>query len=71
MVRIEEFMVDNEIDDFYKDSNRFKGYKLIVDFDQIDLNFIPKGFNVGAPKMKQKQRSSIYVKPKDDKESLF
>ena len=71
MVRIDELMINNEIDDFYKDRDRFKGHKLLINFKEINLNFKPAKFNTGKPKMKKKQKASIYIKPNHNKGSLF
>jgi len=71
MVHIDELMIDNELDDFYRDRDRFKGYKLLIDFEQIELKFTPHDFNVGKPKMKKKQKAAKYIKPSGGKGSLF
>lgn len=71
MVHIEELMVDKELDDFYRDRDRFKGHKLLIDFKPIDVSFNPQSFEPGRPKMKKKQRTSTYIKPSGNKGSLF
>ena len=71
MVHIDELMIDDELDDFYRDRDRFKGHKLLIDFEQIELKFTPKDFSAGKPKMKKKQTAAKYIKPSRDKGSLF
>lgn len=71
MVHIDELMIEEELDDFYRDRDRFKGYKLLIDFEQIKLKFTLNDFTVGKPKMKKKQMAAKYIKPRRDKGSLF
>lgn len=71
MVHIDEIMVDNELDDFYRDRDRFKGYKLLIDFKPIDITFESSNIKMSAPKYKKKQKASKYIKPSRDKGSLF
>ena len=39
MVHLEEItnMVDNNLEDFYNDRDRFKGFKLLVDFNEAEI----------------------------------
>lgn len=37
MVRIEDFKVEEHLDDFYRDGARFKNMKLLIDFNQVNL----------------------------------
>ena len=71
MVHIDEIMVDEELDDFYRDRDRFKGHKLLIDFKQIDLDFEASEIKMSKPKYKKKQRASKYIKPNNTKGSLF
>lgn len=74
MVLIEDInnRVDDNLDDFYKDKERFRNLKLLVDFTPIDIEAKDSSFNPGKPKFKKKQRTSIYIKPKSgDNKSLF
>jgi hypothetical protein len=74
MVRIEEAMIDKELDDFYRDLNRFKGHKLLVNFKQSEIDLDQDNINdfkISKPKYKKKQKASTYIKPSRDKNSLF
>jgi hypothetical protein len=71
MVHIDEIMIDNELDDFYRDRDRFKGHKLLIDFKQIDISFESSEIKMSTPKYKKKQKASKYIKPSRDKGSLF
>lgn len=74
MVRIEEAMIDKELDDFYRDLNRFKGHKLLIKFKQSEIDLDQDNtndFKVSKPKYKKKQKISKYIKPSRDKNSLF
>jgi hypothetical protein len=71
MVRLNEFMVDDNLEDFYKDKDRFKNLKMLIDFKQIELNAESPDFDPGQPKYKKKQKFSTYIKPKKDGKSLF
>lgn len=71
MVHIDELMIDKDLEDFYKDRDRFKGHKLLVDFKPIDITFSENEMEMGKPKYKKKQRASVYVKPSTGKDSLF
>ena len=69
MVRIEE-MEDN-LEDFFKDSDRFKGNKLLVGFDVEEFNVESKDFVVEEPKLKKGQKAAKFVRSNPNKKSLF
>jgi hypothetical protein len=71
MVRIEELTVEDNLEDFYKDKDRFKNLKLLIDFKPIELDVDNPTFDPGQPKYKKKQKISTYVKPKKDGKTLF
>lgn len=74
MVLIEEInsRVEDNLDDFYKDKDRFRNLKLLIDFRPIDIEAKSATFNPGKPKFKKKQRISTYIKPKTGgNKSLF
>ena len=71
MVRIDELMIDKDLEDFYEDRDRFKGHKLLVDFKPIDIKFQTNEIEMGKPKMKKKQKAAVYIKPNSNKDSLF
>jgi uncharacterized protein (DUF169 family) len=69
MVRIEE-MEDN-LEDFFKDSERFKGNKLLMGFDVEEFNVESKDFVVEEPKLKKGQKAAKFVRSNPNKKSLF
>jgi hypothetical protein len=74
MVLIEEInsKVEDNLDDFYKDKERFRNLKLLIDFKPIDLEAESATFNPGKPKFKKKQKTSVFIKPKTGgNKSLF
>ena len=74
MVLIEDInnKVDDNLDDFYRDKERFRNLKLLIDFKPIEIEAKDRSFNPGKPKFKKKQRTSVYIKPKSsDNTSLF
>ena len=70
MVLIETIVEDN-LEDFYKDKERFKNYKLLIDFEPIEHKPKSSSFDPGQPKFKKKQKTSVYIKPKPGDKSLF
>lgn len=73
MVRIEDLtvMVEKDLDDFYNDRDRFKGLKMLVDFDSIDLEANAPEMKMGKPKFKKREIISKHIKPNPNKKSLF
>jgi hypothetical protein len=73
MVLVEDitYMVEDNLDDFYKDRDRFKHLKLLIDFAPIQHEAKKGSFNPGKPKFKKKQKTSIYIKPNNNNSSLF
>lgn len=69
MVCIEE-MEDN-LEDFFKDSDRFKGNKLLMGFDVEEFNVESKDFVVEKPKLKKGQKAAKFVRSNPNKKSLF
>lgn len=64
-------MVEEDLDGFYKDRDRFKGMKAFVDFDASDYQIELPDTETIKPKFKKKQKASKFVKPKGDRKSLF
>lgn len=71
MVYIDEIMIEDTLDNFYQDRDRFKGHRLLIDFKSIDIIFESSKINISMPKYKKKQKVSTYIKPSKDKNSLF
>ena len=69
MVRIEE--MEDKLEDFFKDSERFKGNKLLVDFEVEEFNVESGNFVVEKPKLKKGQKAAKFVKNNPNKKSLF
>ncbi len=70
MVRIEE--MEDKLDDFFKDSERFKRLKLLVDFKQVeDLKVQSPKMRFDKPKLKKGQKASKFIKSNPNKKSLF
>lgn len=69
MVCLEE--MEDKLDDFFKDSARFKGMKLLVDFDFEEYQIQSREFKVEAPKLKKGQKAAKFIKPNPNKKSLF
>ena len=75
MVRIEEInsTVEDNLEDFFRDSERFKKMKLLIDFEMPDLDakLESPGMIFEKPKLKTPQRASKFIKPNSNKKSLF
>jgi hypothetical protein len=73
MVRLEEYNieVDDNLDDFYRDSERFKKMKLLIDFEMLDIKAENPSMQFTKPKLKKPQRAATYIKPDANKKSLF
>ena len=73
MVRLEDInsMVEDNLDDFQKDSDRFKGMKLLIDFTPLDLSVNSPEIKLPQPKFKKRQITSKFIKPNPNKKSLF
>lgn len=63
--------MEDKLEDFFKDSERFKGNKLIVDFEVEEFNVKSNNFVVEKPKLKKGQKAAKFVKNNPNKKSLF
>jgi hypothetical protein len=73
MVRIVDIttMVEENLDSFYEDGKRFKGHKLLLDFESSEYDVeLPKVEPI-EPKYKKKKKANVFVKPKSNRRSLF
>lgn len=61
--------MDEELDKFYRDKNRFKNLKKIIDFKFTQEDFEGKGIKISQPKFKKKLITSKFVKT--NKKRLF
>lgn len=73
MVRLEDItnMVEGDLDDFYKDRDRFKGFRMLVDFSASTYDHDAPKIEVGKPKLKKKLKVSKFIKPSNKGKSLF
>tara|TARA_B100000497_G_scaffold94909_1_gene106423 strand:- start:3562 stop:3783 length:222 start_codon:yes stop_codon:yes gene_type:complete len=73
MVRINDIniMVEDNLDDFYKDGSRFKGMKLLIDFKPINSSVESPDIKFNKPKFKKAQKISKFIKNNNNKKSLF
>lgn len=69
MVCIEE--MEDKLEDFFKDSERFKGNKLLVDFGVEEFNVQSADFVIDKPKLKTGQKAAKFIKSNPNKKSLF
>ena len=73
MVRIEEItkMVDKDLDDFYRDRDRFKGMKMLINFDAANYDHDAPKLEIENPKFKKKLRASKFIKKNNKDRGLF
>jgi hypothetical protein len=73
MVRIEEItkMVDKDLDDFYRDRDRFKGMKAIIGFSSAEYDHKAPKIDIEEPKFKKKLKVSKFIKKKNKGKGLF
>jgi hypothetical protein len=73
MVHIDEItkMVEKDLDDFYRDRDRFKGFRLLINFDHPDYQAPENEIQFESPKFKKKQRASQFIKNNNRKKGLF
>ena len=65
--------MEQELDDFYNERKKHKNYKLLIDFEQSDIEYQTKGMEMHdyKPKMKKKLRASKFIPKSNNKKSLF
>tara|TARA_Y100000766_G_C18669430_1_gene489247 strand:- start:536 stop:742 length:207 start_codon:yes stop_codon:yes gene_type:complete len=66
-----DLSMDEELDKFFKDRNRFKNLKKLVDFNFEVEDFEGKDINVSKPKYKKKLKTSVFIKNNNRNKSLF
>lgn len=63
-------MIEQEFEDFENDRSKNKNLKLMLDFESFNIQYEPREFKVLKPKLKEKFKSSVYIK-NTNKNSLF
>lgn len=73
MVRIEEItkMVDKDLDDFYRDRDRFKGMKAMLGFTSAEYDHSAPKIDIEKPKFKKKLRVSKFIRKNNKDKGLF
>lgn len=70
-----DFIVEMEqdLDDFYNEREKHNNHKLLIDFEQSDVEYQSKGIKMKdyKPKMKKKLRASKFIPKSNNKKSLF
>ena len=69
MVRIED--MEDTIEDFFKDSDRFKKMKMLIDFEMPEFKTENPDMEFSKPKLKRGEKAARYIKPDVNKKSLF
>jgi hypothetical protein len=69
MVRIEE--MEDTLEDFFKDSDRFKKMRMLIDFEMPDFKTDNPDMEFSKPKLKKGQKAAKFIKPDRNKPSLF
>lgn len=64
-------MVDKDLDDFYRDRDRFKGMKMLVDFGTAEYEHETPKIRIDKPKFKKKLRTSKFIKKNNKDRGLF
>lgn len=65
-------MVEQEFEDFDKESQKHKGLKTLIDFDTNIEGYEGATFEIKAePKFKKKLKASVYIKTDNSKGQLF
>lgn len=66
-----DLSMEEEIDKFYNDGDRFKNFKHLIDFEFKDKEYNSKGFEISEPKHKKKLKAAKFIKPNNKDKSLF
>ena len=71
MVRVED--MEDTLEDFFKDSDRFKKMRMLIDFEMPTFNVGEESpdMKFSKPKLKPGQKTSKFIKPDRNKPSLF
>ena len=64
-----EIDMKEELEKFYRDKERFRNLKKMIDFDFDEKEFKGKGIEINKPKFKKKLTTSKFIKT--NKKGLF
>lgn len=64
-------MIEDEFEDFEDDKNKRKNMRMIIDFSSSNILHNGKEFTITPPKLKDKYKSSVYIKNNNKGNSLF
>lgn len=64
--------MEQELDDFYNERERHNNLKMLIDFEQSNIEYTSKKMNIedSKPKLKKRLKASKFI-PKSNKKSLF
>lgn len=66
-----DLSMEEELEDFYRDRNRFKRIKHLVDFEFKEKNYKGNSFVMPKPVHKKKLKVSKFIKPNNQDKALF
>lgn len=66
-----DLSMDEELEGFYRDRDRFKKIKHLLDFDFKNKEYKGKSFDVPKPMHKKKLKRSKFIRPNNRDKSLF
>ena len=64
-------MIDEQFEDFENERGKRKNLKMIVDFSSTSISHEGKEFTITTPKLKERFKSSVYIKDNKKGNSLF
>lgn len=65
--------MEQELDDFYNERARHNNLKMLIDFEQSEIEYESKKMNIeeSKPKMKKRLKASKFIPKSNSKKSLF
>ena len=66
-----ELMMQDELDGFYEDSEQHKNLKMMLEFDDLGIEYKSKEIKFEKPKMKKKLKANPWNPKSNNKSSLF
>lgn len=66
-----DLSMEEEIDKFYNDGDRFKNIKHLIDFEFKNKEYQGTGFEIPKPKHVKKLKAAKFIKPNNKDKSLF
>lgn len=64
-------MIEEEFEDFENERGKRKNLKMIIDFSSTNISHEGKDFTITTPKLKEKFKSTVYIKDNKKGNSLF